>query len=248
MGRNTDGELGVGDYESRKKPVALEFFDELGPVSLLRCGAYSTGAVCDGKVYLWGEHGHELGNDGYNLNKSSSPVHIDELDAEGEVEHMVLGWAFCLVLIRDQGLFVQGKNSKGQLGMADTTAVKRFVPHPIFTCTGSGNDPVDVGAGYDFSVVLTRDGSLLSFGCSDAGQLGADVRGETFPLPLAVTTHGKTVESVVVNFQSLLVRLDGEWFGAGDGLESDDMEKIAMAGELLPWRATAAMTKAARPR
>jgi alpha-tubulin suppressor-like RCC1 family protein len=73
-----------------------------------------------------------------------------------------------IVLTKAGDLYSAGRNSYGQLGDGSTSN-KRYM-QPIFP---TGKMKFDsIAAGYDFSMALTADGKLYSWGRNNYGQLG----------------------------------------------------------------------------
>ena len=68
-------------------------------------------------------------------------------------------------------LYTFGGNSSGQLGLAEAGDC---VYAPRLVDALSGRAVVMVACGDEHTVVLTRDGAVLSFGCNEYGQLGRE--------------------------------------------------------------------------
>lgn len=68
------------------------------------------------------------------------------------------------------GLYANGKNSEGQLGLGDTVDRIQLVKIPFFS-NGKHGSVISIHCGYTFSIVWTTTG-LYSFGCNSYGQIG----------------------------------------------------------------------------
>ena len=113
-------------------------------------------------LYAWGANNYGQLGLGYVSEQEEIPRTVN-------TEHVFVkirgGGGHTLALDSSGNLFVSGWNRFGQLGIETVDDVTRFTKTDI-------SDVVDVAAGWDFSLILLRDGSVLSAGANKFYQLG----------------------------------------------------------------------------
>lgn len=102
----------------------------------------------------------------------------------------------------------------GRLGQG-LPLVSLFYPRPLPALDGAAC--TDVAAGGAHSLVLAGDGSVLSFGLNDRGQLGHSPRAEEVPEPREVLLPEAAVAVAAGDFHSLALTADGRVWTWGDG-------------------------------
>lgn len=136
-----------------------------------------TGALAGGRAYAWGtEDGGQLGI-GAGASTAYAPVAVSVAGASSlagrAVVAMAVGDAHALAVTTDGVAHAWGRSTYGQLGLGATAEVT--VPAAVSTAAGSslaGRTVVAVAAGSFFSLALTSDGLVHSWGRNDGGQLG----------------------------------------------------------------------------
>lgn len=126
---------------------------------------------------------------------------------------------FHSIVVKNEGtVYTWGRNYHGQLGIGNTT--DKNLPAAV-TTSGAllGKNIKKVDAGSDFSMVLTSDGTLYSWGTNSSGQLGNGDNVES-NVPVAVTTSGalsgKTITAFSAGDQhSIAVTSTGEVYAWG---------------------------------
>lgn len=131
----------------------------------------------------------------------------------GESRGDVLGW---------------GDNSAGQVGdgtdINRTTPVRVCAPYSEAPCTRFLTDVTAVSAGHEFSSLgLIRDGSAVSWGSNQSGQLGDGTNNDS-NVPVRVCAVGQTAPCT-----QYLTGLDAVAAGWGDGMA------VAKDGRLVAW-------------
>ncbi len=123
-----------------------------------------------------------------------------------------------IVLKNDGTVYTWGRNYFGQLGIGNTT--DKNLPVAI-TTSGAllGKNIIKVDAGNDYSMVLTSDGTLYSWGTNSSGQLGTGDNVDSH-VPVAVTTSGALTGKTITAFSagaqhSVAVASTGAVFGWG---------------------------------
>jgi alpha-tubulin suppressor-like RCC1 family protein len=211
-GANNYGELGITPLGNQTAPMAVskgEYMgaEHLGDNPLNRIVKVSGGInmslvlAADGTAFSFGlNDGGQLGV-GDTLGRFA-PAHVRRGEYPGAgylgdnpanpIVAIVGGGYHALALTKDGSLYAWGKNNAGQLGTGDMAA--RPAPARVMAgaYTGSpylGGNPanriVAIGAGYEHSVVLLEDGTVMMWGNNAEGNLGDGTTGNR-PTPVRV--------------------------------------------------------------
>lgn len=171
-GRNTDGRLGVGDLENKLVPTYV--FSEEGETWRKISGGFNftIGLKNDGTVWSWGANDHgQLGLGTANSTRIIYPRKI--ILYPGQCKDIAAG-RFHVLTVDSLGILrVWGSNTKGELGLGDTT------PHNSPTQVSFPEEMIYVEAGDHFSIAHTvstpeSPGTLWLWGDNSKGQLGLD--------------------------------------------------------------------------
>jgi DNA-binding beta-propeller fold protein YncE/alpha-tubulin suppressor-like RCC1 family protein len=189
-GANLAGALGNRQSGYSNTPVEVSGLPE--PLSLAAGGLHSLALMPDGTVMAWGENGSwELGT-GKRLT-SHVPI---EVCAEGvtecpngpyleEVTSISAGASHSLALLQDGTVLAWGNNYEGQLGTGNLTNCGAWnfvcskVPAHVCavaetTCKPENylKDVVAIAAGGYHSLALLSNGTVVSWGYNEQGELG----------------------------------------------------------------------------
>jgi alpha-tubulin suppressor-like RCC1 family protein len=198
FGRNDWGQLGVANTTDQRYPVHVlrgEYAgqkylgdDPNNPIVAMVSGGYHTLALTrDGALYAWGCNTNgQLGHG--DMQARSTPVRVRSGLQEGgsvyfgmnsRIVAIGAGISHSLALLADGTVWMWGNNEFGNLG--DGTTFQRELPVRV---TGGayaeaqylGQDPenkiVKVAAGSNFTVAVTANGEVFSWGLNEDGQLG----------------------------------------------------------------------------
>lgn len=157
-GRNSSGQLGLGDVLQRLTPTKVTL--PLPAVYVSAGGAHSLAVLNDGSVYSWGLNDlGQLGNGGRvsAVTPTKIPGITTAVAAASGNDHN-------LVLLSDGRVLAFGANGSGQLGTGDI----RLRRSPVEVATGV----TLVRAGADISAAITAGRLLLAWGENSSGQLG----------------------------------------------------------------------------
>jgi len=193
-GRNSEGQLGTGDTTQHAYPVTVTVAsgDPISNVVSIAANGYHSLAVTrDGHVYAWGDNDNgQLGVASYDRRDRAVPV-VSPFDANGPVQ------------------------SATATAIATATAV-----------TGSvgANRPMTgvlaVAAGNNFSLFLSRAGTVYASGDNSSGQLGdGTTNGSSYPI--TATSLGRVAIKAIAAGQdgnSMALARDGTVYtwGLGD--------------------------------
>ncbi|XP_074257293.1 secretion-regulating guanine nucleotide exchange factor isoform X9 [Saimiri boliviensis] len=121
-------------------------------------------------------------------------------------------------IITDGGdLFVCGLNRDGQLGLGHTEDVPSFTP-----CKSLLGCPIQqVACGWDFTIILTENGQVLSCGSNSFGQLGVPHGPRRCVVPQAIELHKEKIVCIAAGLRhALAATVRGIVFQWGTGLAS----------------------------
>jgi alpha-tubulin suppressor-like RCC1 family protein len=222
-GNNSYGQLGTGQSFSSTAPVTVDQTGVLAGKTVVAVSAgdrYSLALCSDGTMAAWGEK-YGPADDYGNKQNSSVPVMLAMAGAlEGKtVVRISAGIRHCVALCSDGALVSWGMNNNWQLGDGTNTAADMPVAVDM-TGVLAGKSVISIAAGDEFTLVLSSDGKLVSWGSNSYGQLGR-VSNSTTRGPGAVNDtgalSGKIVDSMSVGGGYCLARCsDGTVVGWGN--------------------------------
>lgn len=161
FGLNAAGQLGQGDNEKYLSPVQVGSEDDWIAVEAGYATSYALKR--DGTLWAWGYNPYgQIGN--------GETGHISVPDTvAGDLRWRVVsaGGVHVLGITRDGDLYSWGGGPNGQLGLGDTRQFS-YVPALV----DSTRDWIWIAAGFEFSLGVTADGKLWSWGFNGNGQLG----------------------------------------------------------------------------
>ena len=233
-GANSSGQLGDGTTTSSRVPVAVVRSGALAGkrVTSVKAGRSRTLALCgDGSLVA-------LGN-------TPTAVDASGVLAGKNVVAIAAGWDHWLGLCSDGTVVAWGSNEKGQLGNNSTSS--SAVPVTVDTSGAlAGKTVIAITAGYSHSLALCADGTLVSWGFNDQGQLGNNSRIDSL-VPVSVeqtgVLAGKRVVAVMAGYShNLALCTDGTVAAWGDNNRSQLGDNttldrlVPVATELSPLR------------
>ena len=179
----------------------------------------------DGRVFGWGNNARG----GLGLGQvSSTPVPPTEIPLLKDVVSIAAGAAANAAVTRDGRVLTWGHNEQANLGdggHVDPADPAQPTPAPVNGIT----DAVEVKAGsYGRHIMVRRrNGTLIGWGNSDWGQLGAGISGNFQPLPTPVKLPGVEAFWLGGNFSFARTTDGALWFW---GEESAARRLVAAAG------------------
>ncbi len=218
-GYNLYGQLGNNSTTNSSVPVTVTTSGTAlagKTVVAVSAGQYHSMALCsDGTMVAWGYNAFgQLGNN--STTNSNVPVAVITSGtalAGKTVVAVSAGQYHSLALCSDGTVTAWGYNGYGQLGNNTTTSSS--VPVAV-TTSGTvlvGKSVTAVSAGQSHSMALCSDGTTVSWGYNNSGQLGNNSTANS-SVPVAITTSGvlagKTVVAVCAGqYHSLALSSDG---------------------------------------
>lgn len=197
----------------------------VGVIGLVGPVPSALAATSPGQVYAFGHNDFgQLGNPdrtvGLEANPLPEPVALP--GENGPVTQTAAGYGHSLVVTSTGQLYSFGENDYGQLGRTTNSGTGNANPVPTLVSLPSGSAPVtEVAAGTYFSLAVTSDGQLYSFGENEFGELGRatnDFTATPNPTPTLVDLPGATgpvTEVAAGAYFSLAVTSTGQLFAFG---------------------------------
>jgi len=216
-GYNYYGQLGNGTTTDSNVPVAIIQSGVLAGKTIIAVSiGYSHSLVLcsDGTVAAWGRNTDgQLGN-GTTID-SNVPVLVPKTGVltDKNVVAISAGYYHNIALCADGTVASWGRNNYGQLGN-NSSGTNSSVPVNITTSGAlNGKTAATLGAGSDHSLVLCLDGSIVTWGRNNNGQLG-DGSNTNSPIPVDVDASdvlaGRIVKMIVAGgFHNLASCSDG---------------------------------------
>ena len=211
-GRGEFGALGHGD--GNKDKTLPRVLDDLRGVRIadVCCGTGHTLAVSEaGDVYAWGWNSKgQVGVDGSET--VAVPTMLGSLLGMG-IKGVACGAAHSLAVTSSGEVLSWGLGGSGQLGHGDlesTTAPRRIAGLAAEVVLGCA-------CGFGHSIVLTKSGTVYSWGWNRDGQLGVGDC-ENRAAPQRVVVHGDSMQHVACGGgHSAVVSTRGELYTFGSG-------------------------------
>ena len=161
-GYNEYGQLGLNDTTD-KTTLTQVTTNVSNDVKRIACGNNHTFVLKnDGSVYSCGYNYYgQLG-----LNSTTNQTSFTQVttNINNDIKQIACGYYHTVILKTDGSIWCCGYNSKGQLGLNDTTSRTAF--------TQVTTDVKQIACGYYYTFILKSDGSLWACGSNSYGQLG----------------------------------------------------------------------------
>ncbi|XP_044262446.1 E3 ubiquitin-protein ligase HERC2 isoform X2 [Tribolium madens] len=215
-GEGDDGKLGHGNRLACETPKLIEALQGYEIVDIACGGAHSAAVTSTGQLYTWGKG--RYGRLGHGDSEDQlKPKLIEELVGYKVIDVACgSGDAQTLCITDDDNVWSWGDGDYGKLGRGGSDGCK--VPKKIESLAGLGVIKVECGS--QFSVALTRSGSVYTWGKGDYHRLGHGT-GEHVRRPKKVAAlQGKKIISIATGSLHCVACSDeGEVFTWGDNDE-----------------------------
>jgi alpha-tubulin suppressor-like RCC1 family protein/ankyrin repeat protein len=174
-GYNVYGQLGNNSTVDSSIPVAVVDSSNTPISNIVAISSgydYNMALSSDGNVFVWGDNTYsQLGLPTTTVNSPTAHIVDDSNSVFGTLSAISAGATHVFTLKDDTSLVSWGDNGYGQL--SDLTNINSATPN--YSKDESANTLSDikyVSAGNFFTVAIKSDGSLLSWGRNNSGQLG----------------------------------------------------------------------------
>ncbi|CAA0834714.1 Regulator of chromosome condensation (RCC1) family protein [Striga hermonthica] len=138
-------------------------------ISVSANGDHSAALSDDGSLYTWGR--------GFGC--ASDACVPSRLDTKFSIDKVALGWNHALLLTREMELFMLGGNRHGALTDLQKTSLSDNVPGKskegvvkIIPDQHVDSKILNIAAGAEHSALVTENGSIMTWGWGEHGQLG----------------------------------------------------------------------------
>ncbi|MBD0689019.1 RCC1 domain-containing protein [Streptomyces sp. CBMA123] len=177
-GKNDKGQLGNGATSATDEWAVPSLVAGLGGVDAVAAGgSHALALLKDGTVKAWGLNDKGQLGDGTTTN-ANLPVVVAGLE---DVKAIAAGDTFSMALLKDGTVKTWGNNDKGQLGITAKAAKSTDpVPAPAPATRATAVQVPElttvkgITAGASHALALLADGSVMSWGLNENGQLGDD--------------------------------------------------------------------------
>jgi alpha-tubulin suppressor-like RCC1 family protein len=204
-GNNRFGQLGNGTTTTSSAPVAVTLPGGVRATAIAANEFHSLALTAGGAVYAWGHNAFgQLGNG--TTTDSLTPVAVA---VPGTVTQIAAGWAFNLALTSTGAVYGWGFNMDGELGTTSADACQTYYScskTPVAVALGAATVKA-IAAGWDHSLAIQSDDTVLGWGLNNYGQLGVgDTDNRLTP---TLTINGLTVKAIACGgAHSLAIKSD----------------------------------------
>eukprot|EP00958_Prasinococcus_capsulatus_P000378 scaffold30_cov416-Prasinococcus_capsulatus_cf.AAC.35 len=201
FGRGEDGQLGLGDPQSRLKPTMISTLQGKG-AKLVACGSDSCLVHCDGSEtysWGWGDFGRLGHGDARDL---FLPQPVKSLSGVA-AKTVACGDSHTLLITESNALMSFGRNANGQLGLGHTDDV--FTPTRV---TGVGKPYATVACGAEHTLATTEDGCVYTWGWGKYGNLGLNNRNDQLSPRMVESITGVNVIQTACGWRHCIVVAD----------------------------------------
>lgn len=162
-----------------------KFIKLLLPYSVIQICTFNEHSLAltdQGEVYAWGRN--DCSQTGIPDEAVVKEPRILKNLENVAIKTLSAGGKHCLAVSYAGNVYAWGDNSFGQLGLGDKFKEKSPVTYPVMLKTGFHISTVYCGE--DFSIILSDDGKILSFGSNTYGQSGHKKSTVTSPHPTGI--------------------------------------------------------------
>ncbi|XP_068089276.1 probable E3 ubiquitin-protein ligase HERC6 isoform X2 [Hyperolius riggenbachi] len=176
-GEGLHGQLGSGKLPHQSPvPRRITGFSDIKVIQVA-CGHYHTLALSeDSSVYSWGKNDFGQLGLGKQITNQASPQPIKSLRGVPLVQ-VTAGGSHSFALSTSGNVFGWGRNSVGQLGFQIDPLKGVYKPHAVSSLRNFNVGYISCGD--EHSAVLSKDGTVYTFGLGTHGQLGKNVESHT---------------------------------------------------------------------
>lgn len=175
-GANNAGQMGTGDYNSSRVPVAvaqttgLNSGDSTMVATEVSAGYDHTCAIIEAQVYCWGANNDgQLGN--VSTTYQTKPLLVAAI-ADKKFTKVTSGNYFSCAVSTTNEVYCWGKNTKGQLGRGGAPSQKELPAPMILPANTVGVRDISAGTEHACAVFLNQDEAAWCWGDNSTRQLG----------------------------------------------------------------------------
>lgn len=175
MGENKSGNLGVGHKEVVSQPTEIKLNSNVPSVAQVSLGPnFSAFVDTEGYLYTCGFGGSAMQGMGWlghgDAETLFEPKRVESLVEDGcEVQQVEVGELHMVVLTTEGEVLTTGAGSYGRLGNLQSADSLTLDAVEVLTIS---SQVTSIKSGKSFTLALTKDGVLYSWGRNHKGQLG----------------------------------------------------------------------------
>ncbi|XP_042217246.1 E3 ubiquitin-protein ligase HERC2-like isoform X2 [Homarus americanus] len=227
-GNGDGGRLGHGDSSSREAPTLVQELQGKTIVSIACGSTYSAAISNQGELYTWGRGNYgRLGHG--SSDDHSTPTLVTALKAERVLDVACGSGDAQTIAVTDSGnVYSWGDGDYGKLGRGGSDGSK--VPKLVDKL--QGQEICRVFCGAQFSVALSKTGSLFTWGKGDNHRLGHSSEEHVrYPKQVKALTGKKVREVGMGCMHVVTLTEDGEVYvwGRNDQAQLGDSPHVALA-------------------
>jgi len=215
-GKNTYGELGLGDREIRSTPTLIPYFKDNLVLSVFAGCDNSMVLLRNGSIFGFGYN--RMGELGVEENRSVYyiiPQKVDFGCNRVKVKKVVLCNLFTLFILRNDRVLACGYNEFGQLGIGTISFSTRFPTNvPFFE-----HHKIDyITHGARHCLAMLKDGQMAAWGYNKHGELGFNQGEEVESSPRIVDLFpGRKIKKLIARGNDSMALLeDGNVYTWGE--------------------------------
>lgn len=206
-GKNSHGQLGLGDYNDRTIPHMIHFDKKIQSIA---CGRYHSLMIDENKqVWSFGSNDHgQLGLTAHSSNFSTPQV----IETLYEIESIACGCCHSIAVDGEGNLWSFGDNSAGQLGLSDFEARNFPTKLKIFAHIEK------IRCGSVHSIALDKSGIVWAFGSNHLGQLGfhSDEESVNTPQPIIMPAGFPKISEIECGaYHTVFIDVFGSFWSTG---------------------------------
>ena len=160
------GQLGHGDQQDQLLPKKVEALAGQSVIAVSAGAMHGLAVTAEGAVWSWGKGCYDQLGHG-DQQQQLLPTKLEAL-ADQRVVTVSAGWGHSLALTADGSVWSWGYGGRGKLGHGDEQ--DQLQPKKVEAL--AGRCVVAVSAGGEYSLALTADGAVWSWGRGASGPLG----------------------------------------------------------------------------
>lgn len=191
-GANNLGQSGLQYWATTPTQIPTNWL--INAIAVSGGGWHSLALLSNGTVKAWGDD--SWGQTGAGPGNMSVPLPISSSSLSGVVA-IAAGLGHSLALLQNGTVKSWGRNHMGQLGLGYTTSNFWGVPPAQQIPPSSLSNVTAIAAGWNHSLALLSNGTVMAWGDNNAGQLGIGIPAPTYMATTPVQIPASSLSNVV---------------------------------------------------